>query len=44
MSTIGTYAASFLQDNDGNLSSKRLVTLFSAILIGIGFLANLFWG
>jgi hypothetical protein len=44
MSTIGVYAAAFLQDNDGNLSSKRLVTFISSILISIGFLANLFWG
>lgn len=34
----------FLQDNDGNNSSKRLVTLISLVLISTGFLANLFGG
>jgi hypothetical protein len=29
--------------SDGKISSKRLVTLFAFILMGIGFLANLFW-
>ncbi len=32
----------FFQDNDGHLSSKRLVTFVSSVLICIGFLANLF--
>jgi len=34
----------FLQDNDGHLSSKRLVTLISLLLLAVSFLANLFWG
>ena len=35
---------SFLQDNDGNLSSKRLVTIISLLLLAVSFIANLFWG
>lgn len=34
----------FLQDNDGNNSSKRLVTLISILLISTSFLANMFGG
>ena len=34
----------FLQDNDGNLSSKRLVTIISLLLLATSFIANLFWG
>lgn len=32
-----------LKDTDGLPSSKRLVTLFCTLLIGIGFIGNLFW-
>jgi len=34
----------FLHDNDGNLSSKRLVTIISLLLLAVSFIANLFWG
>lgn len=33
----------FLQDNDGNASSKRLVTFISLLLLCTGYVANLFW-
>lgn len=33
----------FLHDNDGNASSKRLVTLLTLGLICLGYTANLFW-
>ena len=35
---------SFLEDNDGNLSSKRLVTVISLGLLTAAFIGNLFWG
>lgn len=35
---------SFLQDNDGNLSSKRLVTMISLFLVSLAFMGNLFGG
>lgn len=34
----------FLHDFDGALSSKRLITFLSFILMGIAFLCNLFFG
>jgi len=32
-----------LKDIDGMPSSKRCVTVFFSILLGVGFIANLFW-
>lgn len=43
---MGRKKRGFIEDlvSDGSkISSKRLVTLLSFILIAIGFLANLFW-
>lgn len=34
----------FLQQDDGGFSSKRLVTFICALLIVIGFCANMFFG
>jgi hypothetical protein len=38
------YAKGILEDSNGSPSSKRLIAIVFAILIGIAFVANLFWG
>lgn len=38
------YIKGILSAPDGEPSSKRLITMIAMILIGIGFLANLFGG
>jgi len=37
------YLSAIFQDIDGMPSSKRIITAFFSILLGVGFLANLFW-
>lgn len=43
MDAIKKYIQQVLQDTNGSYSSKRAVTLFSVLLMGIGYIANLFW-
>jgi hypothetical protein len=35
---------STLNGGNGEVSSKRVVTLLAFLLVAIGFVANLFWG
>lgn len=43
MNGIFNYFKQVLQDTNGSYSSKRLVTFICVILMGTGFVANLFW-
>lgn len=43
MKSILSYVRGIMEDNGGSPSSKRLVTLLSALLIFTGYIANLFW-
>lgn len=43
MKSILSYVRGIMEDNGGSPSSKRLVTLLSALLIFTGYVANLFW-
>lgn len=44
MSGLKTYISQVLQDTNGSYSSKRAITILGAILMSIGFIANLFYG
>lgn len=44
MQKVINYAKSMLADANGEASTKRFITLIFAILIGIGYCANLFCG
>ena len=35
---------STLNGSNGDISSKRVVTLLAFLLVAIGFVSNLFWG
>lgn len=43
MSALRKYVQQVLQDTNGSFSSKRLVTFICVLLMGIGYIANLFW-
>jgi hypothetical protein len=38
------YLKGILADSHGSPSSKRVISVVFALLIGIGYVANLFWG
>lgn len=44
MGKIIKYIRDVLADSNGYPSSKRVITFTFAVLIGIAFVANLFWG
>ena len=44
MQKVISYLKSMLADANGEASTKRVVTLIFAILIGVGYWANLFYG
>lgn len=37
------YIKGIMSDNQGTPSSKRAVTMLAALLMAVGFIANLFW-
>lgn len=44
MKKVLDYIKGILADGNGTPSSKRIISIVFAILIGVGFVANLFWG
>jgi hypothetical protein len=44
MKAVLDYIKGILADGKGVPSSKRIISIVFAILIGIAFVANLFWG
>lgn len=44
MKAVLNYIKGIMQDESGSPSSKRIISIVFAVLIGIGFVANLFWG
>lgn len=44
MKAVLGYIKGILADDSGVPSSKRIISIVFAILIGIAFVANLFWG
>ena len=44
MKAVLDYIKGILGDNNGSPSSKRIISIVFAILIGVAFVANLFWG
>ena len=44
MKAVLDYIKGILADASGTPSSKRIISIIFAILIGIAFIANLFWG
>ena len=43
MTKIKDFFNNILADNNGKASSKRLITITAFILLGIAFIANIFW-
>jgi hypothetical protein len=44
MKAVLDYIKGILADGSGTPSSKRIISIVFAILIGVAFVANLFWG
>lgn len=44
MKAVLDYIKGILGDSNGSPSSKRIISIVFAILIGVAFVANLFWG
>ena len=44
MKAVLDYIKGILGDSNGSPSSKRMISIAFAILIGVAFVANLFWG
>ena len=44
MKAVLDYIKGILADGNGSPSSKRIISIEFAILIGVAFVANLFWG
>lgn len=44
MGNIKAYIKGILQDSNGSPSSKRLIVILCAVLMAVGYLANLFGG
>ena len=44
MKAVLDYIKGILADSKGTPSSKRIISIAFAILIGVAFVANLFWG
>lgn len=44
MKAVLDYIKGILADGNGSPSSKRIISIVFAILIGVAFVANLFWG
>lgn len=44
MKAVLGYIKGILADGSGVPSSKRIISIIFAILIGVAFVANLFWG
>lgn len=44
MKAVLDYIKGILADGNGSPSSKRIISVLFAVLIGVAFVANLFWG
>lgn len=44
MKAVFDYIKGILADGNGSPSSKRIISVLFAVLIGVAFVANIFWG
>lgn len=44
MKAVLDYIKGILADGNGSPSSKRIISVLFAVLIGVAFVANIFWG